>query len=306
MHDLQSKVAFITGGASGIGLGMAKAFLAAGMRVAIADVRAEQFERVRAQLSPLERVLCLPLDVTDRSAFARAADATERAFGNVHILCNNAGVGMLGHIELVRYDDWDWCLSVNLGGVVNGVQTFLPRMLAHGEPSHIVNTSSIAAILPGPAGVPYLAAKAGVLGLTQALHADLADSNVRVSALIPGPTSSEIHKVSALRPERFSNSGLKAVEGNLAQRPLFSDGLDPLTVGVQVLDAIRNERLYVLTHSQFKDSVRQHFDELVDAFPGAQTTPRVANMEQVIQRVQELISVGRGAEKSRAPSDGPC
>ena len=147
MEVVEGRTAFVTGGASGIGLGMATAFVDARMNVVIADLRRDHIETALAQLEG-KSVHAIELDVTDREAFARAADEAERVFGNVHVVCNNAGMGILGPVTLARYDDWDWGLGVLLGGVVNGVQTFLPRLLAHGEGGHIVNTSSMAGVLP--------------------------------------------------------------------------------------------------------------------------------------------------------------
>src|SRR5215471_6535849 len=151
MDEVEGKTAFVTGGASGIGLGMATAFAAAGMNVVIADLRRDHIAAALERFTELGRsvsVHALELDVTDRDGFARAADDAERVFGNVHVLCNNAGMGILGPVTAARYDDWDWGLGVLLGGVVNGIQTFLPRLLAHGEGGHIVNTSSMAAVVP--------------------------------------------------------------------------------------------------------------------------------------------------------------
>ena len=124
MRDVEGKVAFVTGGGSGVGLGMAKAFLAAGMRVAIADVRADHLEAATAELGGDAHAI--HLDVTDREAFTRAADETEQVLGNVHVLCNNAGINLFNDIADATYQDWDWVLGVNLGGVVNGVDTFVP------------------------------------------------------------------------------------------------------------------------------------------------------------------------------------
>ena len=149
MRDVEGKVAFITGGGSGVGLGMAKVFRAAGMKVAIADIRDDHLEEATAELGG--DVLAIRLDVTDREAFARAADETERALGNVHVLCNNAGINLFNDIAEATYQDWDWVLGVNLGGVVNGVVTFVPRIKAHGEGGHVVNTASMAALWPARA-----------------------------------------------------------------------------------------------------------------------------------------------------------
>src|SRR5215472_4918372 len=140
MQNLRGKTAFVTGGASGIGLGIAKALLGAGMNVVVADIREDHLEEAAAELGSPERVLALKLDVTDRAAYARAADAAEARFGNIHILCNNAGVGVVGPTELATFADWDWVMGVNLGGTINGVVTLLPRMRKHGEGGHIVNT----------------------------------------------------------------------------------------------------------------------------------------------------------------------
>ena len=177
MEDVAGKVAFITGGASGIGLGMAKAFTAAGMRVAIADVEQAALERAKAELSRAKGdVIAVGVDVTDRAAMEEAARSTEAAFGKVHVLCNNAGVGCFATLDRATYGDWDWVLGVNLGGVVNGVQAVVKRMLAHGEGGHIVNTASMAGLI-GPmedkGGISRVS-KFAVVALTESLRFDLA------------------------------------------------------------------------------------------------------------------------------------
>ena len=159
MHEVEGRTAFVTGGASGIGLGMATAFAGAGMNVVIADLRRDHIETALDTLAG-KPIHAIELDVTDRDAFARAADEAESVFGHVHVLCNNAGMGILGPVTDARYDDWDWGLGVLVGGVVNGIQTFLPRMRAHGEGGHVVNTSSMAGVLPIPGAAIYITAKA--------------------------------------------------------------------------------------------------------------------------------------------------
>ena len=148
MQNVQGKVAFVTGGASGIGLGIAGAFVAAGMKVVLADLRQDHIGEAMADFDrrgQAQNVHAIQLDVTDRKAMAAAADETERVFGNVHVLVNNAGIGIQGPFKGVTYEDWDFGMSVNLGGVINGLQTFLPRMRAHGEGGHVVSTASLAA-----------------------------------------------------------------------------------------------------------------------------------------------------------------
>jgi NAD(P)-dependent dehydrogenase (short-subunit alcohol dehydrogenase family) len=195
MKDVQDKVAFITGGASGIGLGIAGAFVEAGMRVVLADLRQDHIDaalgafRERGQS---KNVHAIRVDVTDRAAMAAAADQTERVFGKVHVLVNNAGVGIQGPFKGITYADWDFGLAVNLGGVINGLQTFLPRIRAHGEGGHIVNTASLAALVPMPAQfVIYVAAKAAVVTISETIRTELMHTpGPRSCAPVPsGPTS---------------------------------------------------------------------------------------------------------------------
>ena len=273
MKTVKDKVAFVTGGASGIGLGMVKVFLRNGMKVVIADIRADHLDSARQELNAGPRAHFIRLDITDRSAMQAAADEAERVFGHVHVLCNNAGVGSLGDVRKYTYSDWDWNLQVNLGGVVNGIQTFLPRLLAHGEESHIVNTSSMGALMPMPGGAAYIAAKSAVSGLTEALRCDLDDTNVGVTLLIPGPTRTNIHEVAQLRPERFRESGLHDVEAEVAHRKAPATWLDPVEVGEMVLDAILRKRLFLVTHNEFVEGVRQRFEATMTGFPPGPPDP---------------------------------
>jgi NAD(P)-dependent dehydrogenase (short-subunit alcohol dehydrogenase family) len=267
MDQVEGKVAFVTGGASGIGFGMARVFLRNGMKVVIADIRQDHLDEAAAALTGSNAVHFIKLDVTDRAAMAAAADETERIFGKVHVLCNNAGVGILGGSKSATYDDWDWGMGVNLGGVINGVQTFVPRLIAHGEGGHIVNTSSMAGVLPGGAATIYVTAKAAVLGLSESLRQELASEKIGVTALCPGPITTNIHEVSTLRPDKFKNSGLGAVEAALAVRQPSPAWMDPLEVGEMVLDAIRRDLAFIFTHNQFKEGVAQRFAATLNAFP---------------------------------------
>ena len=273
MKNLSEKVAFVTGGASGIGLGMVKVFLRHGMKVVVADIRDDHLAAVQRELGGLATALFLKVDITDRDAMSAAADEAERAFGHVHLLCNNAGVGSLGDVKKYTYADWDWCLQVNLGGVVNGIQTFLPRMLKHGEPAHIVNTSSMGALLPMPGGAAYIAAKSAVSGLTEALRCDLAGSNVSVTLLIPGPTKTNIHEVAKHRPARYSNSGVGELEAQMATRSAPAVWLDPVVVGEMVVDAVRADQLFVITHNEFREGVEQRFEATKTGFPPGPPDP---------------------------------
>jgi NAD(P)-dependent dehydrogenase (short-subunit alcohol dehydrogenase family) len=265
MKDLAGRVAFITGGGSGLGLGMARAFIEQGIAVAIADIMPDHLASARVALGETGRCHFIQLDVTNRAAFARAADEAEALLGPVSILCNNAGVGMLGSTQTTGYVDWDWVMSVNLGGVINGIQTFLPRMRTRGE-GHIVNTSSIGGILPGPGGVAYLTAKAAVLGLSEAMLCDVRGEGIGVTVILLGPTASNIHKVAKQRPKLYSDSGLAAFEVEFGEKPIIAGGMDPLEGGRQVLKAIERDQLYLFTHPEFRHAVQQRFSAIMTAF----------------------------------------
>jgi NAD(P)-dependent dehydrogenase (short-subunit alcohol dehydrogenase family) len=267
MRDVEGKTAFVTGGASGIGLGMATAFVGAGMNVVIADLRRDHIDTALEQLGGSDRVRAIELDVTDRDGFARAADETESVFGNVHVLCNNAGMGLIGPIELARYDDWDWGLGVMIGGAVNGIQTFLPRMLAHGEGGHIVNTSSMAGVIPIPNSAIYSTAKAAMIGLAEVLRGELADRGIGVSAFCPGPVQTNIRETGRARPARYRDSGYTELERQLEERENSPLWMDPVECGERVLAGIRNDDLYIFTHREFREGAEERFRAMLASFP---------------------------------------
>jgi NAD(P)-dependent dehydrogenase (short-subunit alcohol dehydrogenase family) len=271
MQNVESKVAFVTGGASGIGLGMAKAFVSAGMKVVLADIRKDSMDQALAgfkQQGQGKNVHGLMLDVTDRAAFARAADEAEHVFAKVHILCNNAGIGILGPIKSARFGDWDWALSVLVGGVVNGLQIFLPRILKHGEGGHILTTSSMGGVIPLPESVIYSTAKAAVIGMCEALRGALADDNIGVSAFCPGPVKTNIRETGRYRPEEYrKDSGYAEYEKQLAQRPDSPTWMSIEECGERVLDGIRRNDLYIFTHREFKEGVAERMEAILASFP---------------------------------------
>src|SRR5580692_2259377 len=199
MKLVQGKTAFITGGASGIGLGIAGAFVDAGMKVVVADLRQDHIDEALVAFETRGQratVHAIRLDVTDRAAMTAAAAETERVFGKLHILVNNAGVGIQGPFKGITFADWDFGLAVNLGGVINGLQTFLPFLRKHGEGGHIVNTASLAALVPMPAQfVIYQTAKAAVVTLSECIRMELAQENIGVTVLCPGPVRTNIHEL---------------------------------------------------------------------------------------------------------------
>jgi NAD(P)-dependent dehydrogenase (short-subunit alcohol dehydrogenase family) len=269
MKNVEGKVAFITGGASGIGLGMAIAFVNAGMKVVIADLRQDHLEKSKAYFKEKgqeKNVHFIQLDVTDRAAFARAADETERVFGKVHVLCNNAGIGIIGPIKLAKFDDWDWGLDVMIGGVVNGIQTFLPRILKHGEEGHIITTSSMAGVIPLPASPIYSTAKAGVIGMCEAMRGELAADNIGVSAFCPGPVATNISEIGRMRPSKYE-TGYAEKEKELAARPNSPNWMSIEECGERVLQGIRRNDLYIFTHREFKEGVAERMEAMLASFP---------------------------------------
>lgn len=278
MNNFAGKVAFITGGASGVGLGMAHAFARAGMKLAIVDIRADELARAQAQLEQLgASVLPLQLDVTNREAFAHAADTVEAKLGPVQVLCNNAGIGLLGELRSAKYDDWDWVLGVNLGGAINGIQTFLPRMLAHGQGGHIVSTASAAGLFAGAGAGIYTTSKMAVVGMMECLRGEIAAHGIGVSVLCPHLVRTQIHLNVDLRPERFGNSGYASFTdmGDFDPGKVINEvGMDPIELGQRVLEGIKRNDLYILTHPEIEPIIRERFEALLAALPNETPDPR--------------------------------
>jgi len=264
MKDLEGKVAFVTGGASGIGYGMARTFLKAGMKVVIADVNQAHLDEVCEELQGSNAVHFIKVDVSNRDDVKHAADEAERVFGKVHVLCNNAGVSGGGSVDDGDFDDWDRVIGINFGGVVNGVKVFAERMIAHGEGGHIVNTSSMAGIVPLPQeGGAYTTSKFAVRGLTESLRLSMAPHNIGVSLLCPGLTATRI-----LEDPTPENKKPLAREGDPdAMFNTMEGAMDPLEVGEVVLESIRRNEPYILPHGEFREEVRELFDDILNAFP---------------------------------------
>ncbi len=282
MKDVEGRTAFITGGASGVGLGIAKVLAKAGANVVIADIRQDHLDSAMAFFAQTNfRVHPILLDVTDRAAFAAAADEAERTFGPVHIVCNNAGINMFAPMDECTYDDWDWIMGVNLGGVINGVQTFVPRLKAHGQGGQLINTASMAAFITGPGAGIYTATKFAVRGLTESLRWNLAPYNIGVSVLCPGLVNSAIYESDKVRPEELSKS-MGPVDPDFMKRlaEIHKVGMDPVEVGEKVLAGIRRNDLYIFPHPEFKEELREIFDEILSALPVGAVDPHRLAFEE--------------------------
>jgi short-subunit dehydrogenase len=237
------------------------------------------------------------LDVTDREAFARAANEAEKVFGNIHILCNNAGVNLFVPIEECTYNDLDWIMGVNFGGVVNGIVTFVPRIRKHGEGGHIVNTASMAAYLPAPIAGIYTASKFAVRGLSEALRLSLFQYNIGVSVFCPGLINSSIYESEKIRPQVLASPEIAA------KNQLFMDvlpevhkfGMTPEEVGEKVLAGIRKNDLYIFSHPEFKEELKEIFDEVLNALPEEDAPVKRAEFERT--RRENLKNLKTAANK---------
>lgn len=269
MTDFAGRVAFVTGGASGIGLGVAKAFARQGAVVAIADIREDHLaEAVKSAAADGISLRTYQLDVTDRTAHARIADAVEQDLGAVSIVALNAGIGVLGHIKDATYDDWDWILGVNLGGVINGVRTFVPRMRERRIGGHIMATASMGGLLVADSGGIYSAAKFGVVALMQCLREDLLADGIGVSVLCPAAVNTNIHEHHRMRPQAFAHGGYtQSAEEQAALKRMLAHGMSPDTVGELVVDGMRANELYIMTSGAIAPVVTLRRDALLASLP---------------------------------------
>ncbi len=272
MRELAGKTAFVTGGASGIGLALGRAFAEAGMKVMLADVEADALAAAVKSLHNIgPEVRGIDCDVTDAASVERAAKATFDAFGKVHVVCNNAGVAAGGGVDDIALDSWRWVLDVNLMGVVHGVRAFLPHMRAHGEGGHIVNTASMAGMQSGLGFSPYTASKFAVVGMSEGLAPQLAPFGIGVSVLCPGFVRTRIGESGRNRPEQYGATQIPepgtptAMLGAMIDE-MIRNGIDPADVAARVLAAIRANELYVFTHPEMRAEVEGRFAAITAAF----------------------------------------
>ena len=270
MDQFEGRTAFITGGASGIGLAMARRFAAEGMKIVVADVEEAALDAAVEELKGRNvEVLGILLDVRDRDAWSAAADQVAETFGPVHILCNNAGVGAGGPVQEQSFKDWDWTLGVNIDGVVNGIQTFVAKMVDQGEPAHVVNTASMAGVFGAPRMSTYCASKFAVVGMSESMAADLAETPVNVSVLCPGFVKTNIYSSERNRPEDLQNEGgprVRTEEDEAVLSGILEMAIPSEHVAECVLDAIRAERFWIFTHPEFEEAMRARTEAMLAAF----------------------------------------
>jgi NAD(P)-dependent dehydrogenase (short-subunit alcohol dehydrogenase family) len=270
--QIAGTTAFITGGASGIGFGIAQQLLANGAKLVLADIRQDHLDEAKAFFEERQQgrnVHTIRLDVSDRAAMAEAAKEAEAVMGGPEILVNNAGIDISGPFDQATYADWDYGIAVNLMGVINGVQAFSPGMRARGKGGHIVNTASLAGLTPMPSFMAiYATVKSAVITLSESIRDSMAQDGIGVSVLMPGPIKSRIHESGQNRPDRFKDgSGFKQIEEALATRQVSDLWMDATQVGDMIVDAIVNDKLYVITHGEWRDAVEAKFAAQLAAMP---------------------------------------
>ena len=291
MQDLTGKVAFITGGASGIGLGMARAFLAEGMKVALADWNEQHIAQAKEQLAGNNAAHFIKANVADRDSLRAAAQETLDAFGRIHVLCNNAGVNGGGTAASEDFDDWDRAIAVNLGGVVNGTKIIVPIIRAQGEGGHVVNTSSMAGVVPLPGLAAYSTAKYAVRGFSESLRMQLAPKGIGVSCLFPGATRTALVPLPEDDPENILEEGAPQFLKDLWDA--MRGAIDPLDTGRAVVSAIKENRFYIFTNREFVEEVKQRHREIEEAFPDDEPTPGRVKFESMrAEMVRNLMAPG--------------
>jgi NAD(P)-dependent dehydrogenase (short-subunit alcohol dehydrogenase family) len=283
VQDVRGKVAVVTGGTSGIGLGIAKAFAAAGAKVVVTYRTGRHLDEALAFFRERPDMVVHPmaLDVTDRQQMSRVADEVKDRFGKVHILCNNAGVGVLSKIMDATYDDWDWSLAVNIGGAVNGIQCFLPKLLEHGEGGHIVTTASMGGIFLGGAAGVYNTTKYALVGMMEALRAELEPHGVGASVYCPGLVDTNIHQTEEGRPAQFMNARprLNAEQLSLFKVRVLSAGMDHVDAGQAVLEGVRRGDLYIFSHPEFYDGAKERFEAILGSLKGDMSSVPAARLQ---------------------------
>jgi NAD(P)-dependent dehydrogenase (short-subunit alcohol dehydrogenase family) len=269
MQDFRGKTAIVTGSASGIGFGIARALAEAGMNLVLADIQADKLETARAAIEALGvPAIGVTVDVSDAESVVAAGRAAVEKFGRLHVAVNNAGVAMHGTKLLdVGLDEWRWVVGVNVMGVIHGIRAFVPLIRQHGEGGHVVNTASISGffIREGANQGPYSMSKYAVVALSEALEQELAGSGVGVSVLCPGATNTSLFGSAALRPERFGGAYSRQAQ---EQRTLAA-GRPAEEIGRCVVQGMRDGAFYIVTDASEAAAIRARHRRIEAAFDSA-------------------------------------
>jgi NAD(P)-dependent dehydrogenase (short-subunit alcohol dehydrogenase family) len=284
MKDFRGKTAFVTGGASGIGMGMARAFGREGMNVVVADIDEKAAKEACERLAK-EQIKAAPVvvDVADRGSIRAGALEAVARFGKVHVVCNNAGIAVGGPLGTVKEKDWDWIIDVNLKGVVYGTEVFAPLIKSHGEGGHIVNTASLAGMISAPGMEAYSATKFAVVAMSEGWAAQLAPDNIGVSVLCPGFVRTRIYDSGRARQDRYGGQGevdpgVGATREQTTQAVLA--GIDPDIVGARVVECMKAGELYIFTHPNFRPIVEMRLQAIRSGFDSADRSEALKQVKE--------------------------
>jgi NAD(P)-dependent dehydrogenase (short-subunit alcohol dehydrogenase family) len=297
MKDFAGKVAFITGGASGAGFGQAKVFSEAGCKVVIADIRQDHLDQAVAYFKDKRaQVHAIKLDITDRKAYAAAADEVERVFGSPpQLLINTAGVNTFGPAEASTFEDYDWVIGVCLGGVINGMVTFVPRMIKAGKGGHVATVSSMSGFMATAGCTPYAAAKAAVNNLMDCYYQALKPYGIGVSVLCPMNIKSNIAEAVYTRPKHLQNTGYNVNEQTIDHlRSIHAQGMDPVELAGWLKRGIENGQLYIIPYENSKQMLEDNFQRVLD-FSSAEGTSR---QDELAKKRSEARAKNRDTSQS--------
>jgi NAD(P)-dependent dehydrogenase (short-subunit alcohol dehydrogenase family) len=275
MTDVSGKVALVTGGASGIGLGMTRALARRGARVAICDIDGERARHAVADLGDATDAIAVPLDVSDRESWQAAAETITARLGPVRILCNNAGVGGgPGTIDIYDVEAWRWTYEVNVHSILYAMRTFLPEMKRSGEACHVVNTASMAGLVPTPHSIAYMSSKFAAMGVSFGLRNEFRGTRIGVSVLCPGMSATRIMETSdTLRP----GASAPLPNADIANvKKIIATGMDPDLVGEKAIQAVEKDEFYIFSHPEWKPLVEAQFGDVLGGF-GASAQPGYAD-----------------------------
>ncbi|MED5545152.1 MAG: SDR family oxidoreductase [Pseudomonadota bacterium] len=293
----EGRVAFITGGVSGLGFGIARALSNAGFRLALSyrneDYRAQAEDWFREEKREIP--LFVKLDVTDRARFAEVAEEIETAFGRLDVLVNNAGVSVFGPTDTATHADYDWIMGVNFGGVANGLVALLPLLKRTGKGGHVVNVASMAAYLSGPQAGIYTASKFAVRGLTESLRYNLAPEGIGVSLLCPGLTRTNAWDSAFRRPDAFAHSGFEDIDPEALTEfgKAFELGMDPLEVGEKTLKGIEENRGLIFSHPEYAEDFEEIYRTSLAALPDEEAPPERLEIERLRREANRASASGQ-------------